>query len=85
MQGRVVSFGRAESQVPLGHADGGVEMSVRRVGLKLKIDVFPGGTSFSVFGSAIVISEALGGMRFFSGKIMRRKEGLCLSPEGPRR
>lgn len=51
--------------MPLGHADGEVEMSVRCVGLKLKIDVFPGGTSFSVFGSSILISEALGGMRFF--------------------
>lgn len=40
------SLGRAESEVPLGHSGGEVGMSVRCVGLRLQIDVFPGGTSF---------------------------------------
>lgn len=59
-----------------------MKRAVTSMGLKPKIAVFPGGTSLGVFGSLIIIVEALGRMRLFSVKIMERKEGLGPSPEG---
>lgn len=53
----------------MGHLDGGMERPGPNVGLRLKIEVFPGDTNFletnlGVSGSLIIIMEALGRMRF---------------------
>lgn len=53
-----------------------MERVVRNMGLKLKIVVSPGDGNLGVLGSLIIIIEALGRMRFFSVKMLRRKEGL---------
>lgn len=47
------SLGRVKSEVPMGHLGGEVERAVTSVGLKLKIYIFPGGTSLGLFGSLI--------------------------------
>lgn len=48
----------------MGHLDGEVERPGPNVGLRLRIEVFPGDTNLGVSGSLIIIMEALGRMRF---------------------
>lgn len=52
----------------LGHVVGKVGRPVRYVGLRLKVDIFPGDTYFGVSGSLIIITEALGRVRFSEKK-----------------
>lgn len=57
-----------EFEVLLGHVVGKVGRPVRYVGLRLKVDIFPGDTYFGVSGSLIIITEALGRVRFSEKK-----------------